>query len=109
MELIEETKIEGGGDFIVWAPSLKGLLNLKDRYEFTRKTKYPWNWSNIVWFSGRILRHSFITWLALNGVLKTLVRLKQWRVVDVDDCVHCWQQGETKDHLFFRCRFARRI
>lgn len=47
--------------------------------------------------------------VSAQGGLKTLVRMRQWRVIDADECVHCWQQGETEEHLFFGCGYARSI
>ncbi|KAF5175864.1 hypothetical protein FRX31_034549 [Thalictrum thalictroides] len=45
----------------VWNISLKGEFSLKDRYEALTRTKVPVSWNNIVWFSHKIPRHSFIS------------------------------------------------
>ncbi|KAF5187155.1 hypothetical protein FRX31_023258 [Thalictrum thalictroides] len=52
-----------------------------------RKTKLPVNLYKVVWFSNKMPRHSFITWLAIRNGLKTLDRLKSYGVVQNDTCV----------------------
>lgn len=99
--MIEDTEIGGGEDTVVWAPAANGRFNLSDTYEFLRKKKQPWPWSDLVWFKNRINRHSFVAWIALRNGLKTLSMLKKWGTVQSDVCVQCWREEETEEHLLY--------
>ncbi|XP_039057438.1 uncharacterized protein LOC120200747 [Hibiscus syriacus] len=70
--------------------------------------KVPWH--HLVWFSGRIPKHSIIVWMALLNRLPTRVRLlRMGLAIESDKCLLCDNEAETRDHLFFECQFARDI
>lgn len=56
---------------------------------------------------GGIPRHVFIAWMALRGRPKTLVKIKDWGIVQSELCVHCWRDPETEDHLFYDSQMAK--
>ncbi|MFS7908031.1 putative reverse transcriptase zinc-binding domain-containing protein [Helianthus anomalus] len=71
-------------------------------------------WTNMVWFSQCILRHSFHLWLAFRNKLKTQDRLTVWEAGSLTNlnlmaCPLCYADRESRDHLFFRCSFADQV
>lgn len=72
--VFEETEIQGGEDYWIWIATSSGTYTLKETYFSLCKTQNVWPWHSMVWFSQRIPWHSFVTWMALRGGLKTLAR-----------------------------------
>ncbi|XP_071714436.1 uncharacterized protein [Rutidosis leptorrhynchoides] len=67
------------------------------------------NWAKLVWFSQCIPRHSFITWVALHGKLRT--QDKYMRVESNNDlrCPFCKLCKDSHSHLFFDCDYPRAV
>lgn len=84
-------------------------VTMKGTYEAIRKNKQPVHWHKMVWFKYHIPRRAFIAWLAFRTGLKTLKRMREWKVVQSDTCVLCWDATETKNHMFHECRFTRQV
>ncbi|GJZ78963.1 putative RNA-directed DNA polymerase [Tanacetum coccineum] len=66
-------------------------------------------WYKHVWFSQCIPKHSFITWMAIKGRLKTRDRLSRWFVVPDLECLLCRSENESHSHLFFPCAYSKRL
>ncbi|KAE8690595.1 hypothetical protein F3Y22_tig00110893pilonHSYRG00037 [Hibiscus syriacus] len=65
-------------------------------------------WHHMVWFSGRIPKHTIIVWMAILNRLPTRVRLlRMGLAIESDSCLFCGNKAETRDHLFFECHFAK--
>lgn len=62
--ITEDTEYHGGEDFVVYAPTQQGNYTLADT-SFCEGRSVHGKWSKLVWFKERILRHAFITWIAL--------------------------------------------
>lgn len=63
-------------------------------------------WAKIVWFSYGIPRHCFLTWLVLLDRCPTRDRLTRWGL-NVDPlCLFCNTDHESRNHLFFECRYS---
>ena len=63
-------------------------------------------WTQLVWFSYGIPRHSFLTWLVMLNRCPTRDRLLQWGL-DVDPkCLLCNNSNESQNHLFFDCSYS---
>ncbi|GKD77238.1 RNA-directed DNA polymerase, eukaryota, reverse transcriptase zinc-binding domain protein [Tanacetum coccineum] len=74
------------------------------------KDEYPEViWHKHVWFSQCIPRHSFILWVAIKGRLKTRDKLARWFTVGDRKCLLCNVQDESHSHLFFSCKFSKRL
>ncbi|XP_048637583.1 uncharacterized protein LOC125609990 [Brassica napus] len=69
-----------------------------------RQSRDEVQWSTIVWFSQRVPRFSFITWLALCDRLSTGHRMHKWGQPQV--CILCGESDETRDHLYFACPYT---
>lgn len=78
--------------------------NLKQTYEHIRMRKEPADWHTAVWFPNWIPKHSFITWLAIRGGLKTLDKLFEWGIFSSNKCVFCYKEVEIVHHLFIGCQ-----
>nr|GEZ40881.1 hypothetical protein [Tanacetum cinerariifolium] len=67
------------------------------------------SWSNLVWFSQCIPRHSFVYWLAIHGKLKTHDNKSHGdRNVSLL-CIFCGMVPDSHDHLFYDCNFLKCI
>ncbi|CAL9238489.1 unnamed protein product [Arabidopsis halleri] len=66
-------------------------------------------WYDSVWFSGRIPKHSFITWLNARHKLQTRDRMIRWNMVVPPACLLCNLEDETRQHLFFDCSYSADI
>nr|GEX66682.1 hypothetical protein [Tanacetum cinerariifolium] len=67
------------------------------------------SWSNLVWFSQYIPRHSFVLWLVIHGKLKTHDNMSHGdRNVSLL-CIFCGMVPDSHDHLFFDCNFPKSI
>ncbi|KAJ9535294.1 hypothetical protein OSB04_un001606 [Centaurea solstitialis] len=67
------------------------------------------NWYNLVWFSQGIPRHAFFLWLAIKERLRTMDRLVNWRIKDVNACVLCSEGLESHSHLFVDCVYSKEV
>lgn len=56
-----------------------------------------------------MVRHSFITWLAVRKILTTKDRLASWGLNIDPICVFCLTHHETHDHLFFSFPYSAMI
>ncbi|XP_021750414.1 uncharacterized protein LOC110716088 [Chenopodium quinoa] len=65
------------------------------------------NWDAWVWNRFNVPKHSFITWLAIQGRLRTRDKLLSYGVCSDSSCLLCGFELETKEHLFFKCNYSR--
>ena len=65
-------------------------------------------WWRLIWHSNRISKHAFICWLAIRDRLSTCYRLLSWgyKVILYVFYRRCI---ESRDHLFFECKFSKRL
>lgn len=99
-------------DTVLW----RGKNNMYQTKFCTRDT---WNqirtvlnkvsWHNGIWFPHATPKFSFCAWLAVKNRLSTGDRLIQWNRGLQSTCVLCNNNLETRDHLFFSCRFATEV
>lgn len=66
-------------------------------------------WARRVWFSGRIPKHSFISWVAARHRFSTRDILRNWGTNISPLCLLCNRMEETHQHLFFQCSFSPKI
>ena len=57
----------------------------------------------IVWFTQSVPRYAFITWLAVQNMLSTGDRMRQWGAVQ--GCELCGKRDGTRNHLLFACPY----
>ncbi|XP_048615533.1 uncharacterized protein LOC125588295 [Brassica napus] len=66
-------------------------------------------WHDAVWFSGRIPKHAFLSWVAARDRMVTRDRLLRWGLIVPPSCVLCVGHNECRHHLFFDCEFSERV
>nr|VDD54484.1 unnamed protein product [Brassica oleracea] len=66
-------------------------------------------WHKAVWFSGRIPKHAFISWVAARDRMVTRDRLLRWGLNVPSNCVLCVGNQENRQHLFFDCAFSNQV
>ncbi|XP_074283552.1 uncharacterized protein LOC141608099 [Silene latifolia] len=85
----------------------QGHFRVAKMYELLR-TKFPKvHWTNVVWDSAVIPKHSFITALAAQAKLPTVDCIIKRGLCWVNWCILCRAASETHTHLFFNCVFSR--
>lgn len=92
-----------------------GTSSPKDTFSTseTWKTLHPQGssvfWCDQVWFTGRIPKHAFITWITARDRLVTRDRMLSWGI-SVPSAFILWNAGdETRQHLFFDCSFSSAV
>ncbi|XP_059310254.1 uncharacterized protein LOC132061453 [Lycium ferocissimum] len=88
----------------------KGKFSIKRAYK-SFMPQYPKvHWKSLVLGPHLIPRHTFITWLAVQGRLATVDRLQKWGIQVPTDCVLCQTSTvETLSHLFFIYPYSKHI
>lgn len=66
-------------------------------------------WSKGVWFHYATPKFSFLTWLAIQNRLTTGDRMLSWRGNINAACSLCDAPLETRDHLYFECRYSEEV
>ena len=66
-------------------------------------------WKDIVWSSGSIPRHSFLTWLFILDRCPTRDRILSWGLQTDPTCLLCSTEPESRNHLLFNCCFSLSI
>ncbi|KAK6122644.1 hypothetical protein DH2020_043620 [Rehmannia glutinosa] len=76
-------------------------------YDYFRPRGTPKVWATDVWRHYIPLKHSFIIWLGIKGMLQTNDRL---HYMDIDrNCAFCGTALETLDHIFFQCNMTKQV
>lgn len=99
-------------DKYVWYPQQNrgtGQFSAGDTWRALHPISEVVFWHKVVWFSGRIPKHAFITWVAARDRMVTRDRLLRWGLVVPATCVLCSGHNESRQHLFFDCSFSTRV
>ncbi|XP_026419873.1 uncharacterized protein LOC113315838 [Papaver somniferum] len=73
---------------------------MKDNYKAIANHRDHVFWHPLVLFKLHIPRNSFISWVALHGILKTRDKLVRWGVININKCVLCEDGIESEAHIF---------
>ena len=93
---------------VIWTATPSGKFGIAATWNHLQRKKSKVPCWRLIWFSAAIPKHSFIGWLAMNG-LSTNLRLIQWGNIGDSLCSYCRMIIETRKHLFFECPFSKRI
>ncbi|XP_013594463.1 PREDICTED: uncharacterized protein LOC106302517 [Brassica oleracea var. oleracea] len=96
-----------GSDVVLWKHSdddFKPWFSSLKTWEQIREKKATVPWSRAVWFTQGVPRYTFIVWLAVRNRLSTGDRMRAWGIQR--SCVLCGEKDETRDHVFFACRYS---
>lgn len=66
-------------------------------------------WHRAVWFKDHIPKQAFICWVVTWNRLHTRDRLRNWGLSIHSVCVLCNDLDESRDHMFFACRYSSEI
>lgn len=66
-------------------------------------------WHKVVWFSHRVPKHAFITWIAARDRMVTRDKLIRWGLRVPASSVLCSSHEESRIHLFFDCTFSSQV
>ncbi|XP_074288690.1 uncharacterized protein LOC141613847 [Silene latifolia] len=67
------------------------------------------HWTKIVWNEWNVPKHSFNSWLIMQGGLNTKAKLFSYGCCQDDLCVLYAEQAETNEHLFAECKFSCQV
>lgn len=98
-----------------WMISTRGTRSLRGVQVFSQQAKrgesciliqQKCSGHKAVWFSVRIPKHAFITWVAARDIMVTRDRLLRWSLTVPSNCVLCAGNQENRQHLFFDCAYS---
>ena len=95
-------------DQLLWSPNNLPSEKYSTQliYNLIRTAAPAVPWHKEVWFSGGIPKHKFLTWLMTLNRCPTKDRMLQWGIQIDGGCVLCQTQIESRNHLFFHCRYS---
>ena len=67
------------------------------------------NWSKGIWFPYNTPRFSFMAWIAVQNRLPTGDRILSWNTTASTACCLCPEPLETRNHLFYKCKFSEEV
>ncbi|KAL9685864.1 hypothetical protein QQ045_023318 [Rhodiola kirilowii] len=81
----------------------------KDTYSALKDHTLEVDWYKLVWNVFNAPRDSFNAWLAAQDKLMTKDRLCKRGFMGDNTCVFCKGTEESRNHLFFECRFTKAV
>ena len=102
------SRLQEGEDYFEW--ELEGRISNKystgEVYHLLRGELPVVLWKTVVWSTGAIPRHSFLTWLFVLDRCPTRDRILSWGLQTDPACLLCSIAPESRDHLLFNCGFS---
>lgn len=89
--------------------TFKRKFSSKSTWDLLRVRGDHCEWSNGVWFHYATPKFAFLTWLAIQNRLATGDRMLSWSGNVNAVCSLCDENIETRDHLFFECRYSAEV
>ena len=108
---MKERGLTGRDDVKLWKRGDKytSTFSSKETWKLSRVPQQKVNWSSGIWFSFNTPKYSFIAWLAILNRLATGDMIQQWNTQHTSFCVFCNDLMESRDHLFFVCKFSEEV
>lgn len=101
-----------GNDVVLWREKgdiFKPNFISKAIWQLIREEKPIKVWWKGLWFSYNTLKYAFHSWLAIHDRLSTGDRMLKKNVGANGSCIFCQSNIETRDHLYFACRFSKEV
>lgn len=95
-------------DEIIWMASENGKFPMKAAMQYQANFPQPIDWS-LIWFKGRINKHSTCAWMALSEGLQTRSLLASRNIINDTSCPLCNSGIKSTNHLFLECSYSRQI
>lgn len=94
-------------DILVWKnkANKECKFSVKEVYRDLRSESNELRWTQTIWYTQCIPKHSFILWLAVQKKLLTHDGMAKWGSYDLSVCALCMEYN----HLFFQCKYAAAI
>ena len=113
-EVIKETRLKRKieeEDLILWRwkTGFKHKFSSNETLKMLRVEQPICSWAKGVWFSEATPKFAFRTWLAMQNRLTTGVRMRTWNTLVDTPCKFCVEPVETRNHLFFQCRYSKQV
>lgn len=86
-----------------------GKFSIRKTYKLLKGEHNLGPWSSIVCANTVAPRACFITWLVLQGKVRTRDLLVKWGVTTDTICALCSAQNESIPHIFFNCTYSLEI
>lgn len=96
-------------DTAVWTATPNGVFTTSSAWRVIRDRGQIVDWHKVVWCTNYIPKHSVLAWRVMMKRLPTQSRLCKLKVLTNSQCVFCWNNRESLDHLYFQCSFTRSI
>lgn len=99
-------------DKYVWYPNGErgtGRFSTRETWRALFPSPQEVFWHKAVWFSGRIPKHAFLSWIAARDRMVTRDKLIRWGLGVSSNCVLCSGNDENRQHLFFDCAFSKQV
>ena len=111
IERLKERGLFERDDIKLWrrGDKYKSTFSSKETWKLTRVSRVKVNWSHGIWFALNTPKYSFMAWLAILNRLATGDRIRQWNTQHTSSCVFCNDPMESRDHLFFVCKFSEEV
>ncbi|PWA73149.1 reverse transcriptase zinc-binding domain-containing protein [Artemisia annua] len=95
-------------DKLMWRSNdgILGKFSVKQAYKDLYSTDIEVPWCKLVWFSKNIPKFAIILWLAIQGRLTTQDKIRKWGSYDLMICPLCFEETDSHEHLFFKCKFS---
>ncbi|XP_018448402.2 uncharacterized protein LOC108819882 [Raphanus sativus] len=87
----------------------KNKFSTKLTWEMLRSRSEYCEWHKGVWFNYATPKYAFLTWLAIHNRLSTGDKMLSWGGNVNAACSLCDAPIETRNHLFFECRYASNV
>ncbi|XP_020872075.1 uncharacterized protein LOC110226010 [Arabidopsis lyrata subsp. lyrata] len=92
-----------------WRSGFKKCFSTRETWMLIREERPKCEWAKGVWFPQATTKYAFITWLAMHNRLATGDRMMKWNQQPNTACVLCQAPMETRNHLFFHCRYSKQV
>ena len=92
----------------VWKMA-RNKYSIAEVWRVIRPRKEKVLWHRLLWGTLTIPKHSVIAWMAILNRLPTLDRLISWGMEINGICYLCQRELETRDHIFFECRYSKEV
>lgn len=85
------------------------VFRLSATWEVLRPRQDTKDWTDVVWFKGAVLKHSFTMWIANYDRLPTKSRLADWGLPISANCSLSSTFDETREHLLLSCKLVSKF
>ncbi|XP_024006101.1 uncharacterized protein LOC112082812 [Eutrema salsugineum] len=112
IDFVRRRYLVGKDDDLSWrtgATGYKSSFRTSSTVEQLRHKSPIVRWAKSLWFKHNSPKYSFIAWLAMHNRLAMDVRMQAWNANISSACIFCNDPMETREHLFFSCRFSIKV